>query len=139
MNIVANQASPTSASFSTSGASLRMSRIVAGVRLNQQTISDYAATETLSGTTTSTTSSLTLSGNENTLGQFTYTVRTLAPFVNSGNDTPDSGSLIVRGAPSSVTITAVNASSVRLDYSAPGDGVITQSTTLDWPAFYAAL
>jgi hypothetical protein len=52
---------------------------------------------------------------------------------------PASGSSIVNGAASSVTITAVDASQVRLDYSAMGDGVITQSTDLDWPSFLATL
>jgi hypothetical protein len=52
---------------------------------------------------------------------------------------PGSGSLIVNGAASSVTVTALNASSVRLDYSAKGDGVITQSTTLSWADFAASL
>jgi hypothetical protein len=38
-----------------------------------------------------------------------------------------------------VTIIAVDASKVRLDYSAMGDGVITQSTDMDWPSFLAAI
>jgi hypothetical protein len=66
-------------------------------------------------------------------------VKSLQPFVSTGTAMPGSGSLIVNGAASSVTVTALSASSVRLDYSAKGDGVITKSTTLSWAEFIASL
>jgi hypothetical protein len=50
---------------------------------------------------------------------------------------PTSGSLIVNGAGSSVTATVVS-NGVRLDYSAKGDGVVTQTSTLSWSDFLSA-
>jgi hypothetical protein len=139
MKIVANQASPTSGSSAASGASLQLSRTVSGTRLNQLTLSEYVAIENISGNTISDSANFTLSGTNDALGTFSYSVRSVQPFVRTGSAMPASGSSIVNGAASSVTITAVDASQVRLDYSAMGDGVITQSTDLDWPSFLATL
>jgi hypothetical protein len=62
-------------------------------------------------------------------------VKTITPLVYGAGDNPVSGSILVTGAASSVTITAVDAASVRLDLSARGDGVITESRTMPWPEF----
>jgi NADPH:quinone reductase-like Zn-dependent oxidoreductase len=62
-------------------------------------------------------------------------VKTNMPLVYGAGDNPVSGSILVTGAASSVTITAVDAASVRLDLSARGDGVITESRTMPWPEF----
>jgi hypothetical protein len=139
MKIVANQASSTNVSFAVSGTSLQLSRTVSGARLNQLTMSAYVAIENMSGNTFSDSANFTLSGTSDALGAFTYAVRSVQPFVSIGSAMPASGSSIVSGAASSVTITAVDASKVRLDYSAMGDGAITQSTTLDWTSFLAAM
>jgi hypothetical protein len=66
-------------------------------------------------------------------------VKSVQPFVSVGTGMPGSGSLIVNGNASSVTVTALGAGGVRLDYSAKGDGVITQTTTLSWADFNASL
>jgi hypothetical protein len=139
MKIVANQTSQTSGSYAASGASLQLSRTVSGIRLNQLTLSEYAAIENISGNTISDSANFTLSGSSAALGTFSYSVRSVQPFVRIGDATPASGASIVNGASSSVTITAVDASKVRLDYSAMGDGVITQSTNLDWTSFLAVI
>lgn len=65
-------------------------------------------------------------------------VKTITPLVYGAGDNPVSGSILVTGAASSVTITAVDAASVRLDLSARGDGVITESQTMPWPEFEKA-
>jgi hypothetical protein len=47
--------------------------------------------------------------------------------------------MLVTGAASSVTITAVDARSVRLDLSARGDSVVTETRTVSWPEFQQSL
>lgn len=80
----------------------------------------------------------TLSGSSAELGAYTYKVETLTPMIQSASsEFPSSGSMIVRGSPASVTLTALNSSSARLDYSLAGDGVISASRTLSWTEFDA--
>jgi hypothetical protein len=59
-------------------------------------------------------------------------VKTLQPLVFAGGTDPESGSIIVTGVNSSVTITALDGDTVRLDLSANGDGTITDSKTMTW-------
>jgi hypothetical protein len=139
MKIAFRVASASISSITISGKSLQVSEQKAGAAVANMTLADYSLTGNTDGTSTTSTASFTLSGNVNGLGQFAYTVKTIQPFVSVGTAMPGSGSLIVNGAASSVTVTAVNASSVRLDYSAKGDGTITQSTTLSWSEFVASI
>jgi hypothetical protein len=60
------------------------------------------------------------------------TVKTLQPLVFAGGTYPVSGSIVVTGVNSSVTITALDGDTVRLDLSAHGDGKITASKTMTW-------
>jgi hypothetical protein len=138
MKIAFRLAGAASTSVTISGKSLQTTAQTAGGAANL-TLSDYTLTGSTNGTTTTIAANFTLSGNASGLGQFAYTVKNLQPFVSVGTAMPGSGSLIVNGAASSVTVTAVNASSVRLDYSAKGDGVITQTTTLSWAEFIASI
>jgi hypothetical protein len=139
MKIALSSTSATSSSATISGKSLQTTEQKAGATVATLTLSDYLLTGSTNGSTTTSAGSFALSGNANGLGQIAYTVKSLQPFVSVGTAMPGSGSLIVNGAASSVTVTALNASSVRLDYSAKGDGTITQSTTLSWAEFIAAL
>jgi hypothetical protein len=139
MKIALNLTSATSSSVTISGKSLQTTEQQSGAAVASLTLSDYSLTGSTNGMTTTSAASFTLSGNANSLGQFAYTVKNIQPFVRIGTAMPSSGSLIVNGAASSVTLTAVSASSVRLDYSAKGDGTITQSTTLSWSEFVASI
>lgn len=78
-----------------------------------------------------------LSGSSSKLGgNFAYEVQILQPLIlSSSTGDPLSGSFIVRGAPATVTVTALDAASVRIDYSAKGDGVVSSTQTLTWSAF----
>jgi len=139
MKIVLNLASATVSSITIAGKSLQVSEQKAGAAVANMTLADYSLTGSTDGMNTTSAANFSLSGNVNGLGQFAYTVKNIQPFVSVGTAMPGSGSLIVNGAASSVTVTAVNASSVRLDYSAKGDGTITQSTTLSWSEFIALI
>jgi hypothetical protein len=139
MKIALRVASASISSITISGKSLQVSEQKAGAAVANMTLADYSLTGSTDGTSTTSAASFTLSGNVNGLGQFAYTVKTIQPFVSVGTAMPGSGSLIVNGAASSVTVTALSASSVRLDYSAKGDGTITQSTTLSWSEFVASI
>jgi hypothetical protein len=139
MKIAFSLAGTASTSVTISGKSLQTTAQTAGGAAANLTLGDYTLTGSTKGTTITVAANFTLSGNASGLGQFAYTVKSLQPFVSVGTAMPGSGSLIVNGAASSVTVTAVNASSVRLDYSAKGDGVITQTTTLSWADFIASI
>jgi hypothetical protein len=139
MKIVYASTSSTSNSTTISGKSLQTAEQKAGATVANLNLSDYSVTGNTNGATTTSAANFSLSGNANGLGQFAYTVKSLQPFVSVGTAMPGSGALIVNGAASSVTVTALSASSVRLDYSAKGDGAITQSTTLSWADFAASL
>jgi hypothetical protein len=135
MKIAINQTSLNSASIGISGKSFQASVSKAGVNVATRTLTDYSATAGIQGNTITASANYTLSGNTSTLGKFEYSVKTAQPFVSTGGATTSSGSMIVNGASSSVTMTVVDANSVRLDYSAKGDGVITQTSTVGWAAF----
>jgi hypothetical protein len=139
MKIAITSTSATSSSITISGKSLQASEQKGGAAVATFTLADFSLTGSTNGTTTTSASNFSLSGNVNGLGQFAYTVKSLQPFVSVGTAMPGSGALIVNGAASSVTATALGNSGVRLDYSAKGDGVITQTTTLSWADFVASL
>jgi hypothetical protein len=139
MKIVIKQASSVSNSLAISGKSFRASESKAGVNVATRTLTDYSATAATQGNILTAAANYTMSGTTGTLGQFEYSVKNLQPLVSIGGGTPTSGSFIVNGASSSVTMTVVDASSVRLDYSAKGDGVITQTSTLGWATFISSL
>ncbi|WP_194713908.1 hypothetical protein [Noviherbaspirillum soli] len=94
---------------------------------------ESAATTTIAKHTTS--GNYTLSASSPSVRDLHVGVKTVTPFVYGADINPVSGSMLVTGASSSVTITAVDAASVRLDLSARGDGVITESRTVSWPEF----
>jgi hypothetical protein len=139
MTIAMRQTSMNNSSVTLSGKSLKLTEQRNGATLGTFTLADYSMNGSEQGTTVSSAASFTISGNSSGLGQFSYTVKNLQPFVSNGFSNPGSGSLIVNGAASSVTLTAVSTSSVRLDFSARGDGVTTQTSNLSWAELVAAL
>lgn len=138
MKIAINQTSFTDNSIAISGKSLQTS-VSMGGNAASLTLGEYSATGATKGNTFTGAANYTMSGNTNALGQFKYTVKNLTPLVSIGGALPSSGSFIVNGATSSVTATVVDATRVRVDHSAKGDGVITQTSTLDWAAFISSL
>ncbi|HEX9171153.1 MAG TPA: hypothetical protein VF861_00665 [Telluria sp.] len=138
MKIAINQTNSTTSSLTISGKSLQTTEQKAGTTIATRTLTDYSLTGSTLGTTITSAANFTLSGNTSTLGQFSYSVKNIQPFVSTGSAMPSSGSLIVNGAASSVTVTVAGPSGVRLDYSAKGDGVITQTTTQSWTEFLAS-
>jgi len=139
MKIGLSSTSQSSQSLSISGNSLQTTEQRSGAAAVNMTLSAYSMTGSINGSTVSAAANFTVAGNANGLGQFAYTVKNLQPFVGTTTGMPSSGAMIINGAASSVTVTALNNSSVRLDYSAKGDGVITQTTTLSWAEFVAAM
>ena len=137
MKIAISHASLNSGTLAISGKSLQASQSTAGVKVATRTLADYSATAVIQGNTLTATANYALSGGTASLGLIAYSVKNTKPFVSANGGTPTSGSLIVNGASSSVTVTVLDAAYVRLDYSAKGDGVITQSTTVSWPSFKA--
>lgn len=94
---------------------------------------ESSVTTTIAGHTAS--RNYTLSTSSPSVRDLYVGVKTVTPLVYGAGDNPLSGSILVTGGASSVTITAVDAASVRLDLSAKGDGVITKTRTMSWPEF----
>jgi hypothetical protein len=88
------------------------------------------------GTAVTTATNLSISGKTDGLGQYTYTVKNLQPFVSTATDLPTSGALVVTGADSSVIVTAVT-NGVRLDYSDNPGGIVTKSNSVSWGDFFS--
>ena len=137
MKIGFTAASATDATVAISGASLLATEQRSGATVATFTLTAYSVAASVHGSTVSSAANFSVSGNANGLGQFAYTVKNLQPFVGTTAGVPTSGSLIVNGAGSSVTATVVP-NGVRVDYSAKGDGVVTQTSTLSWSDFLAA-
>lgn len=137
MKIALNHTNVNSNALSVSGKSLQTTTQNGGASLGSRTLADYTVTASTIGATTTNAASFSMSGSSAALGQFAYTVKNVQPFVSTGSATASNGALIVNGAASSVTTTAVG-NGVRLDFSAKGDGTITQTNTLGWTEFLAS-
>lgn len=139
MKIAIAQTSTTASSVSITGKSFQATETKAGATVSNLTLADFSVTATGQGATVSSAANYNLSGNTPALGQFAYSVRNITPFVSVAGGVPTAGSFIVNGAASSVTMTVVAGGNVKLDYSAKGDGVITQTSTVTWAAFLASI
>ncbi|WLI90646.1 hypothetical protein Q4S45_05875 [Massilia sp. R2A-15] len=139
MKLVMSQTAAGTVSLAISGTSLQSIERKGGVKVSDFRLSNYTATVSGSGNTFSVSTNYALTGTFGSLGQLSVTVSTLQPFVVGDSGVPSSGSMIINGAASSVTATVVPGNKVRLDYSAKGDGVITQTNTIAWTAFVASL
>ncbi|MBV0881919.1 hypothetical protein KTQ42_21825 [Noviherbaspirillum sp. L7-7A] len=119
------------------GNALGFSVVQSGVTTGSYRLSDYSFSGTDANGAVSLSGKYGVSGTSPKLGgQYAFAVETLQPIVvGSSSDHPSSGVLIVRGAPASVTVTAINSSSVRLDYSDNGDGTVSATRTLAWTEF----
>lgn len=138
MKIAIAQTSATASSVSITGKSFQASETI-GANVSNLTLTDFSVTGTGQGATLTSAANYNLSGNTPALGQFAYSVRNITPFVSVAGGVPTTGSFIVNGAASSVTMTVVAGGNVRLDYSAKGDGVITQTSTVSWASFLASI
>lgn len=127
-------------SYVISGNALSIAETDRSAQVVQRTLQAYSGTINSSGLNTTSTVQARLSGQTAAAGQFSVDMKTLQPFVNDGSSSaPKSGVMLVSGAGSTVTLTALDAQNVRLDYSANGDGVPTKSTTMTWDALKKAL
>lgn len=136
MKISITATSGVDAALAISGTSLLVTEQRSGATVATLTLTAYSVNGSVHGSTVSAAANFSVAGNANGLGQFAYTVKNLQPFVQT-TGVPASGSLIVNGAGATVTATVVS-NGVRVDYSAKGDGVVTQTSTLSWSDFLAA-
>lgn len=139
MAIAASQNGTSTVNIGISGSSLAVTNRVSGTTTNTYALAPYSLSGTETNGVISMSGKYTLSGSSTKLsGSFTYSVETLQPLImSSSSNFPRSGAVIVRGSPATVTVTALDASSVRIDYSDKGDGVVSSTKTLDWSAFDA--
>lgn len=139
MKIVISQTSATNSTLTVSGKSLQLAEQRSGVKLGIYTLADYSMNGVVQGTSVRSAANFTISGNTTNLGQFSYAVKNLQPFMSNGQSMPYTGSLIVNGASSSVTLTVTSVNGARLDFSAKGDATITQTSNLSWTELLAGL
>jgi hypothetical protein len=75
----------------------------------------------------------TMSGNLGKLGNSTYTVKTLTDFKQTSTGFPSQGVLKITATDnSSLTLTAIDSTNVKLDLDKNGDGVTDDTTTTTW-------
>jgi hypothetical protein len=135
--VVVSQNGTSTVNTSMSGSSLAITNGVPGASANTYLLTPYTLYSTEANGSTSLSAKYTLSGSSTKLGgDYTYNVETLQPLImSSSTGDPSNGSFIVRGAPATVTVTALDATSVRIDYSEKGDGVVSATKTMTWTAF----
>jgi hypothetical protein len=127
-------------SYVVSGNALNIAETDKSAQVVQRTLQGYSGTINSSGLNTTSSVQARLNGQTAAAGQFSVDLKTLQPFVSDGSSSaPKSGVMMVSGAGSTVTLTVLDAQSVRLDYSANGDGVTTKSTTMTWDALKKAI
>jgi hypothetical protein len=122
-----------------SGTSLRTILKKDGALVTDRTLSGFEHTTNVTIGKLTTNMNYTLSASTSSVKDVHVGVKTVTPFVHQSGINPVSGSMLVTGIASSVTITAVDAGNVRLDLNARGDGVITESRTISWPEFEKSL
>lgn len=137
MAISLRQNSTTDIAQSVSGNTLSLTTTAAG-ETSTARLSAYSLDETEVNGISTTTGNYVVSASSAKLGNYTYKVETRTPIVQSSSSQyPSSGAVLVQGSPATVTVTALNNSSVRVDYSAGGNGDISASRTLSWQEFRA--
>jgi hypothetical protein len=134
MKISVTRTNSTDKTFVISGASLLETIQQSGVIMANRTLTSYTVSSSLQGSLLTSSANFSLSGSSNRLGQFSYTIKSVQPFIGTAGDMPTSGALIVNGVGSSVTMTAT-ANGVRLDHSDNANGIITNSSTRIWTDF----
>lgn len=139
MALTGSQNGTSAFALSFSGQRLAFVQSVSGALKSTFEVTAYAFDSTESSGTVSLTGKYTVSGSAASLGgNYSYATEIVQPLRMSATSTyPTSGKIVVRGATASVTVTAVNASSVQVDYSASGNDVITSSNSMSWSAFEA--
>lgn len=140
MKIAMSQENAARNTVTITGSSLQTTAKQNGTTVTTRTLSNYSLKgSTRDGVVTSGSANFALAGNTASLGQFSFTSKNTADFVNVIGKNANTGAMIVNGNASSVTLTALNDSSVRVDFSAKGDGVVTQSFTLSWAEFLSKI
>jgi len=137
LQVSVSQNGSSTVNLGLSGSSLAATTTVSGTTTNTYTLTAYSLSVAEANGVASLSGKYAVSGSSTKLGgSFAYNVETLQPLVlSSATGDPRSGSFIVRGAPATVTVTALDATSVRVDYSEKGDGVVSSTNTMTWSAF----
>jgi hypothetical protein len=133
VTVTYNQTGLNTATFSANGKSLQV-QTTKGTSTTDRTLTgySYSGSRDSSGTYTYR-SNFTLNGNFAKLGNATYDVKTTTDFKQKLGSFPTAGVLVVTAADkSSLTLTVVNSTTVKLDVDKNGDGTIDDSTTTTW-------
>ena len=138
LSIATAQNGSSAISIGLSGSRLSMSVAQSGAAANTYTLADFNLSGTEGGSTTTLAGNYTLSGTSAKLGAYAYRVQTVRPIVVSGSGSSVSaGSVLITGSPATVTATALDGTTMRLEYSTRGDGVITATSSLTRSQFDA--
>jgi hypothetical protein len=138
LRISASQNGSSDTGVGLSGSRLSLSIDESGTTTNAYTLADFNLTGSETATSTSLAGSYTLSGSSAKLGAYSYRVQTVRPIVVSGPASfVSAGSLLITGTPATVTVTSLDGTTLRLDYSEKGDGIITANSTLTRAQFDA--
>lgn len=126
--------------YTLAGDSLNGKRTENGTMVANLTVASFSGTEIVDGTNLTDRFDYAVFGNNARLGNFSYVVKTPQAFQSINDGTyPYAGSLVVTGASSTVTLTAISNAQVRLDFSPNGDGVVTKTITETWAEFEASV
>jgi hypothetical protein len=133
LSLAFSRTGDNSASFTGSGNSLQL-HSVKDNGVTDRILTAYSVSAAVDAANVRTyRTNFTLAGNFPTLGNNTFTVRTLTDFVQQGNNNPSAGVLSVTASDnSSLTLTALDSTNVQISVDNNGDGVVDQTTTTTW-------
>ncbi len=138
MSIQISQTNASNKTFSASGNSFQITA-AAGGKTRSTTLTSYSLTGSIANGVVTTSTNGTFRGNFNGNGDADYTLKTTKAFRAAvGSSSPTEGTLTITASDkTSVTMTIVSPTSVRIDTDSNGDGVIDSTTTSTLSAFLA--
>lgn len=135
MALSINQLGYNNATASISGNSLQLSLSRSGAVVIDRTLSAYSYTGTVQSSLETYSVNFTMTGDFKSAGNGAYGVTTTTPFKQISGAYPYQGALKVAGSGNtSVTLTALDSTSVRLDIDKNGDGVTDETVNTTWLA-----
>nr|WP_314627045.1 hypothetical protein [uncultured Noviherbaspirillum sp.] len=138
LKISASQSGSSDTGIGLSGSRLSLSIDQSGTTTDAYTLADFSLAGSETASSTSLAGAYTLSGNSAKLGAYSYRVQTVRPIVMSSSGSfISAGALLITGTPATVTVTSLDGTTLRLDYSAKGDGIVTANSTLTRAQFDA--
>lgn len=121
------------ATASVSGSSLQVNLKTSDGTVIGRALTAYNLSNSINGSTHTSSGNFTLAGSSSKLGTFNFTVKTNTDFTWIGTTNPSTGSVTVTAADkSNATLTVLDSTNVKISLDKNGDGVIDETINTTW-------